>query len=141
LDQTSLPIVQKEQFLDSYEGRTKPPPATILIYAICTHACILVPQDDPIFTDGGFNRDNLFDAFSDHTTKLVKREYLTPRLATIQALILLCAYPSCDRWFYRNWIRAGMAVRMVRKIRYDFNLDDLNFHCYNRPRNSVYIEH
>lgn len=98
--------------MDSYEGRTTPPPATILVYAICTHACILLPKEDPIFKNA-VDRDNLFNAFVEHTTNLVRKEYLTPRLATIQALVLLCAFPSCDKSSYRNWIRAGMAVRMV----------------------------
>ena len=114
MDHHSLPIVQKRPFLDSYHGKTKPPPATILVYAICTHACILLKADDPIFQNAGVNRDELFQSFIEHTTNLVKKEYLTPRLATVQALVLLCAHPSCDRSFYRNWIRAGMAVRMVK---------------------------
>lgn len=116
MDHASLPIVDKDHFLDAYEGRTTPPPATILVYAICTHACILLPKEDPIFKDAGVDRDNLFNAFVEHTTNLVRKEYLTPRLATIQALVLLCAYPSCDKSSYRNWIRAGMAVRMVRTV-------------------------
>jgi hypothetical protein len=116
MDHASLPVVQKDTFLDAYEGRTNPPPATILIYAICTHVCLLLPKDDPIFLKAGSNRTELFNTFAEHTTNLVRKEYLTPRLATIQALILLCAYPDCDKSFYKNWLRAGMAVRMVMII-------------------------
>lgn len=113
MDHSTLPIVDKDDFLNAYEGRTKPPPATILIYAICTHACILLPADDPVFINAKLEREELFDTLVEHTTTLVRKEYLTPRLATIQALILLCAYPACDKSFYRNWLRVGMAVRMV----------------------------
>lgn len=120
MDHASLPIIDKEPFLDAYEGRTQPPSATILVYAICTHTCILLPIDDPIFKNAGLNRDDLFETLVEHTTNLVKKEYLTPRLATIQALVLLCAYPACDRSFYRNWLRAGMAVRMVMILTLQF---------------------
>ncbi|CAO0794192.1 unnamed protein product [Mucor circinelloides] len=116
MDHASLPIIDKEPFIDAYEGRIQPPPATILIYAICTHTCVLLPTDDPIFKDAGLDRDDLFDTLVEHTTNLVKKEYLTPRLATIQALVLLCAYPACDKSFYRNWLRAGMAVRMAQEL-------------------------
>ncbi|KAL9538414.1 hypothetical protein MBANPS3_010949 [Mucor bainieri] len=116
MDHASLPIIDKEPFMAAYEGRIQPPPATILIYAICTHTCILLPTDDPIFKNAGLDRDDLFDTLVEHTTNLVKKEYLTPRLATIQALVLLCAYPACDKSFYRNWLRAGMAVRMAQEL-------------------------
>jgi hypothetical protein len=114
-DHASLPVVDKESFLDAYQGRTQPPPAPILIYAICSHACILLPAEDPIFKDTGLDRDELVNRLVEHTTSLVRKEYLTPRLPTIQALVLLCAYPNCEKSFYRNWLRAGMAVRMVRE--------------------------
>jgi hypothetical protein len=119
-DHASLPVVDKETFLDAYEGRTKPPPATILVYAVCSHACILLPKDDPVFKDSGLDRDELVDTLVEHTTNLVRKEYLTPRLPTIQALVLLCAYPNYEKSFYRNWLRAGMAVRMVNYIKHCF---------------------
>ncbi|KAI7888416.1 caspase domain-containing protein [Mucor mucedo] len=116
MDHASLPVVQKQTFMDAYEGRSDPPPATILIYAICTHVCLLLQKDDPIFINAGSNRTELFTTLADYTTNLVRKEYLTPRLATIQALILLCAYPDCDKSFYKNWLRAGMAVRMAQEL-------------------------
>ncbi|CAO3628393.1 unnamed protein product [Mucor hiemalis] len=129
--------------MDSYEGRTNPPPATILVYAICTHACILLPKEDPIFKDA-VDRDNLFNAFVEHTTNLVRKEYLTPRLATIQALVLLCAFPSCDKSSYRNWIRAGMAVRMAQELGLHRTLEKLPlteemFEARKRLWFSVYV--
>jgi hypothetical protein len=131
MDHSTLPVVDKEDFLDAYEGRTKPPPATILIYAICTHACVLLPTDDPLFVNaGGIKRDKLFDTLVEHTTNLVRKEYLTPRLATIQALVLLCAYPACDKSFYRNWLRVGMAVRMVRFSSLFFMCGSIDFNNY-----------
>ncbi|GAA5813861.1 hypothetical protein MFLAVUS_007348 [Mucor flavus] len=116
MNHDTLPIVNKDDFLDSYEGRTKPPPATILVYAICTHVSTILPCDDPFFTNVGVKRDELFQTLLEHTTFLIRKEYLTPRLATIQALVLLCAYPACDKSFYRNWLRAGMAVRMAQEL-------------------------
>lgn len=112
-DHPSLPVIDKEPFLDAYEGRTHPSPAPILVYAICSHVCILLPEEDAIFKHTGLDRRELVTTFLEHATNLVRKEYLTPRLPTIQALVLLCAYPNCDQSFYRNWLRAGMAVRMV----------------------------
>jgi hypothetical protein len=109
-----MPVVDREPFMDAYEGRTEPPPATLLVYAICTRVCTLMQKDDPIFVNSGRDRDEVHSGLLEYTSALAKREYLTPRLGTIQALVLLCSYPLTGRSFYKVWLRAGMAVRMVR---------------------------
>lgn len=113
MDHACMPVVDKEPFMDSYEGKTEPPPATILVYAICTRVCTLLEKEDPIFKNAGRERDEVHDALLDYTSTLAKREYLIPRTETIQALILLCSYPLSSDSFYKVWLRAGMAVRMV----------------------------
>ncbi|KAI8888422.1 hypothetical protein K501DRAFT_240329 [Backusella circina FSU 941] len=112
----SLPLVDKDEFMDGYEGRIEPPPAPILTYAICSYACIVIPLNDPIFERHNVDRNKLFDTLVEHTTYLVRKEYLTPRIATIQALVLLCSYRSCDNSFYKNWLRTGMSVRMAQEL-------------------------
>jgi hypothetical protein len=113
---TTLPVVEKEEFMNAFEGRTTPPPAPLLTYAICTYACFLLRTDDPIFKDAGVERDNIFQTLLDRTALLVRKEYLKPRIVTIQALILLCLHPTYSTSSYRNWILAGMAVRMAQDL-------------------------
>jgi hypothetical protein len=72
--------------------------------------------NDPIFEKHNVDRNRLFDTLVEHTTYLVRKEYLTPRIATIQALVLLCSYRSCDNSFYKNWLRTGMSVRMAQEL-------------------------
>lgn len=112
----SLPLIDKEEFMSSYHGHKKPAPAPILIYAICTHACSLLRKDDPLIEKYGVGHKKLFDTLLDHTNTLVQKEYLTPRLATIQALVLLFSYPNSGSSLYRNWLRAGMSVRMAQDL-------------------------
>ncbi|KAI9478233.1 MAG: caspase domain-containing protein [Benjaminiella poitrasii] len=114
LESVSLPLIDKETFMNAYEGRTQPSTSPILLYSICIHTCLLLPIDDPIFEH--LDRTELFSTLVEHTTKLVKKEYLIPRHATIQALVLLCTYPFCDKSLYKNWIRSGMAVRMAQEL-------------------------
>lgn len=113
---TTLPVLEKEEYMDAFEGRTTPPPAPLLSYAICTYACFLLRTDDPIFKDAGVERDHVFQTLLDRATFLVRKEYLKPRIVTIQALVLLCAHPTYSTSSYRNWILAGMAVRMAQDL-------------------------
>ncbi|KAI8885425.1 hypothetical protein K501DRAFT_179812 [Backusella circina FSU 941] len=115
-DNSILPILEKEEYMDAFEGRTSPPPAPLLTYAICTFACFLVPQEDPIFKEAGIERDHIFKTLLDRASVLVRSEYLVPRIVTIQALILLCGHPTYSTTSYRNWILAGMAVRMAQDL-------------------------
>lgn len=118
---STLPVLHKEEFMDAYEGRTTPPPSKLLTYAVCTYACFLLGSNDSIFKKGNIKRDDAFKTLLDRASVLVRKEYLKPRVVTIQALILLCAHPTYSTSSYRNWILAGMAVRMVtnRKIQKD----------------------
>ncbi|KAL9547989.1 hypothetical protein MBANPS3_005905 [Mucor bainieri] len=113
---TTLPVLEKQEYMDAFEGRTTPPPAPLLTYAICTYACFLLRSDDPIFKDAGVERDHVFQTLLDRATFLVRKEYLKPRIVTIQALVLLCAHPTYSTSSYRNWILAGMAVRMAQDL-------------------------
>lgn len=112
---STLPVLQKDEFMDAYEGRTTPPPTKLLTYAVCTYACFLIGSNDPIFKNANIQRDDAFKTLLDRASVMVRKEYLKPRVVTIQALILLCAHPTYSTSSYRNWILAGMAVRMVKK--------------------------
>jgi hypothetical protein len=111
-----LPVLDKDEYMDAFEGRTSPPPAPLLTYAICTFACFLVSEDNPMFKEAGIERDRIFKTLLDRASVLVRSEYLVPRIVTIQALILLCGHPTYSTTSYRNWILAGMAVRMAQDL-------------------------
>lgn len=113
---TTIPVIDKEEYLNAFEGRTTPPPAPLLTYAICTYACFLLKSTDPMFATAGVERDYVFQTLLERATILVRKEYLKPRIVTIQALVLLCAHPTYSTSSYRNWILAGMAVRMAQDL-------------------------
>ncbi|CAO3625636.1 unnamed protein product [Cunninghamella blakesleeana] len=112
----TLPILEKEEFMNSYMGTTHPSPDPLLIYAICSYACYMVPSSHPMFKSAGLERNTVFHALVDRAGLLIRNEYLTPRIQTIQALILLCAHPTYSSGSYRNWLLAGMAVRMAQDL-------------------------
>ncbi|KAI8098464.1 fungal-specific transcription factor domain-containing protein, partial [Halteromyces radiatus] len=112
----TLPILDEEEFVNAFEGKTSPPPSPLLTYAICSYSCFLVPSNHPIFTRSGLERNQIFHTLVDRAGLLIRTEYLTPRIQTIQALILLCAHPTYSSGSYRNWILAGMAVRMAQDL-------------------------
>ncbi|KAI8332628.1 fungal-specific transcription factor domain-containing protein [Chlamydoabsidia padenii] len=112
----TLPILDKDEFINSFEGKTHPPPAPLLTYAICSYACFLVPSDHPIFVQSDLERNQIFSALVDRAGMFIRSEYLVPRIQTIQALILLCAHPTYSSGSYRNWLLAGMAVRMAQDL-------------------------
>lgn len=115
-DHTTLPVLDREEYMDAFQGRTTPPPAPLLTYAICTYSCFLLKCDDPIFREAGVERDVIFKILLDRANQLVRREYLRPRIVTIQALVILCTHPTYSTNSYRNWILAGMAVRMAQDL-------------------------
>ncbi|KAF7722049.1 hypothetical protein EC973_003731 [Apophysomyces ossiformis] len=115
-DHPTLPILDKTEFLNAFEGRTEHPPPPLLTYAICAHTCFTLLADDPLFKHAGVDRNEVFEALLERSSELIRREYLTPRLATIQALMLLCGHPTLSTDTYRNWVRAGMAVRMAQDL-------------------------
>ncbi|KAI9283399.1 caspase domain-containing protein, partial [Sporodiniella umbellata] len=116
IEHSTLPVVEKEHFMDAFEGRTQPPPATILTYAIWAHTCSILSVHDPIFKKYDVEREHICNVLWTHITKIVKREYLTPRYATIQALVLICTYPNTYKTFHTNWMRGGMAIRMAQEL-------------------------
>ncbi|RCH91972.1 hypothetical protein CU098_009074, partial [Rhizopus stolonifer] len=113
---TILPVVEKNEYMDAFEGRITPPPAPLLTYAMCAYSCFLLKQSDPAFRQAGVERDDIFQALLERTSTLVRKEYLKPRVVTIQALTLLCAHPTYSTSSYRNWLLAGMAVRMAQDL-------------------------
>ncbi|CAO3599944.1 unnamed protein product [Absidia cylindrospora] len=115
-DCRTLPILDQEEFIDSFEGKTAALPAPLLTYAICSYACFLVTSDHPLFTQSGLNRNKIFQALFDRAGMFLRAQYLIPKIQTIQALVLLSAHPTYITKSNRNWILAGMAVRMAQDL-------------------------
>ncbi|KAG1303764.1 hypothetical protein G6F64_009792 [Rhizopus arrhizus] len=117
MDHDTLPVVDREPFMDAYQGRIQPPPATVLVYAIWTYTFSILPPGDPLLKKYNIeDSEHLFEVFWEHTSSIMRSEYLTPRYATIQALVLLCMIPNTHNVFHKNWVRAGMAVRMAQEL-------------------------
>lgn len=84
---------------------------TILAY--CDALRRRISSDNPVFKQAGVSRDYVYHKLVERASELVRREYLIPRISSIQALVILCSQPTYSTSSYRNWILAGMAVRMV----------------------------
>lgn len=110
----TLPIVNKQEYLDAYHGQTQSPPSSLLTSAICTYACFMISSEHPVFQECGMSCDQVFHALIDRASQLIRRDYLTSGISTIKALVILCSQPTYSTSSYRNWILAGMAVRMVK---------------------------
>ncbi|ORZ24584.1 fungal-specific transcription factor domain-domain-containing protein [Absidia repens] len=115
-DCRTLPILDQEEFTNSFEGKTTALPAPLLTYAICSYACFLVPSNHQLFIKSGLNRNKIFQALFDRAGMFLRAEYLIPKIQTIQALVLLSAHPTYISKSNRNWILAGMAVRMAQDL-------------------------
>ncbi|KAI9315761.1 fungal-specific transcription factor domain-containing protein [Dichotomocladium elegans] len=112
----TLPIISKQEYINAFEGRTSPPPSPLLTYAICTYSCFVISSDDPVFKECGMSCDQVFHTLSDRASHLIRRDYLTSGISTIKALVILCSQPTYSTSSYRNWILAGMAVRMAQDL-------------------------
>ncbi|KAL0073719.1 hypothetical protein F4703DRAFT_1745667 [Phycomyces blakesleeanus] len=96
--------------LDEENTSDKIAPRSLIVALVHRLCC------DSIFKDAGVEQSVVMKAFLENSSELVRKEFLTPRLPTIQAFILLCAFPSHSTESYRIWIRAGMAVRMAQEL-------------------------
>ncbi|CEI97156.1 hypothetical protein RMCBS344292_11293 [Rhizopus microsporus] len=106
-----LPIVDKDDFMRTFEGKALHSLAPLLVYAICTFSCSLVSSDDPMFREAGLERDELYRLLNDRAAALVRRGYLLPRASTIQALVLFASHPDYTSTSHNSWIKAGMAAQ------------------------------
>ena len=120
-----MPIIDKKQFFAAYNNfKTNKNNnddnnngiSQSLIYAMCAYTAYRLPTHDSIFNNPNYNntsRDTSFHYFMDKAVDIVKDEYFVCKLATVQALILICAQPIISTIQTRNWVFSGLAVRMV----------------------------
>ncbi|RCH85815.1 Transcriptional activator of fatty acid utilization, partial [Rhizopus stolonifer] len=111
-----LPIVDRDDYLDAFEGRKSPPPAILLTCAICTYACLLVKPGDPMFEKASVTYEDVHRILADLAIPLYERNSLVSCISTIQALVLYANYPPLMSNTNLNWIFAGMAVRMAQDL-------------------------
>ncbi|CAO3663594.1 unnamed protein product [Rhizopus stolonifer] len=111
-----LPIVDRDDYLDAFEGRKSPPPAILLTCAICTYACFLVKPDDPMFEKASVTHEDIYRILADLALTLYRRNYLVPCISTIQALVLYTNHPPLVNNTNVNWLFAGIAVKMAQDL-------------------------
>lgn len=127
--------------MNAFEGKTSPPPSPLLTYSICTYACFLIRSDDPLFENASVQRDEIYRILTDRASVLFRTVYLVPRIATIQALVLIANQPVYSGISHKNWILAGMAVRMVSLVKPSFKVDTSKFFLIGtRSRASSYVK-
>ena len=107
-------MLDKEEFLAAYHPTHDTPTIPLsLIYALCAHTCYQLPHDDPVFSRNNVSRDTTFRDFTEKAVDLIKEDYFVSRVATIQAIVLICAQPVRAIQRNHNWVFSGLAVRMV----------------------------
>ncbi|KAI7855773.1 fungal-specific transcription factor domain-containing protein [Circinella umbellata] len=126
----SMPIIDKSDFFAAYnkfknnnnnnDDNNNNSISQSLIYAMCAYAAYQLPTHDSIFNNFKYNntsRDTAFHYFMDKAVDIVKNEYFVSKLATVQALVLICAQPVISTGQTRNWVFSGLAVRMAQEFR------------------------
>ncbi|CAO3698008.1 unnamed protein product [Rhizopus stolonifer] len=138
-----LPILDRDEYMDALEGKISTPPAPLLTYAICSSACFLVNPDDPIFKDASVERNEIYHLLIDRASALFRIEYLVPRISTIQAFVLFAGHPALSNTAHKNWILAGMAVRMAQDLGLHRMMKSVESLAFNTKRKrlwySVYV--
>ena len=122
----SMPIIDKSDFFAAYnkfknnnnnnDDNNNNSISQSLIYAMSAYTAYQLPTHDSIFNNFKYNntsRDTAFHYFMDKAVDIVKNEYFVSKLATVQALVLICAQPVISTGQTRNWVFSGLAVRMV----------------------------
>ncbi|KAI9243390.1 fungal-specific transcription factor domain-containing protein [Phascolomyces articulosus] len=120
----TMPIIDKNEFFTAYNNKDQNENISqSLVYAMCAYTTYRLPSDDPIFntnsqeTTPNPSRDATFRYFMDKAVDVVKDEYFVSKIATVQALTLICAQPVLATSQNRNWVFSGLAVRMAQEFR------------------------
>ncbi|KAI8146800.1 fungal-specific transcription factor domain-containing protein [Fennellomyces sp. T-0311] len=141
----TAPVLDKEEFLAAYQPIHNAPSIPFsLIYAVCAYTSYRLPYNDPIFSRNNVSRDTMFRDFTEKAVDLIKEDYFISRLATIQAIVLICAQPTKVVNQNRNWVFSGLAVRMAQEFRLHRlanppTTDTKRLDLYKRIWCSVYI--
>ncbi|KAG1507865.1 hypothetical protein G6F47_005754 [Rhizopus delemar] len=133
-----LPILDREEYMNAFEGKTSPPPSPLLTYSICAYACFLIRSDDPLFENASVKRDEIYRILTDRAAVLFRTVYLVPRIATIQALVLIANQPVYSGISHKNWILAGMAVRMAQDLGLHRTLKTVDAADFNKKRKRIW---
>ncbi|KAI9488059.1 fungal-specific transcription factor domain-containing protein [Zychaea mexicana] len=124
----TMPVIDKSAFFAIYNAKkhnnvsssdciSATTISQSLVYAMCAYTCYRLSAKDPLFETNKPSRDTAFRYFTDKAADLIKDEYFVSRLATVQALILICAQPVVATDQNRNWVFSGLAVRMAQEFR------------------------
>ncbi|KAI9267843.1 fungal-specific transcription factor domain-containing protein [Sporodiniella umbellata] len=141
-----LPIVDREDFLDSYEGRGPSPPSTLLICAICAYACLLVKPCDPLFARESTTYEVVYKSISKLASTFFQTPSFTPSIESIQALCLFANHPPflsfcCSSFLSSSdtiWIFTGLAVRLAQDLGLHRTVDSTNNSDSNMKRKRLW---
>ncbi|KAJ2956678.1 hypothetical protein NQZ79_g7498 [Umbelopsis isabellina] len=112
----NYPVISKKEFMDAFEGKTKPAPSRMLMNAMFCVACRHLKADHPVLKRHNLDPKRLFKLFTDRAAMAFTQQYFNPNVSTIQALLLVTTNPNYTPHGNPNWIWCGMAVRMAQDI-------------------------
>jgi hypothetical protein len=112
----NYPVIDKVEFMDAFEQRTKPAPSRMLLNAMFCVACRHLRADHPVLKRHNLDPKRLFKLFTDRAAMAFTRQYFNPNVSTIQALLLVTTNPNYTPHGNPNWIWCGMAIRMAQDI-------------------------
>jgi len=110
------PIIDKQEFMDSFEQRTSPAPSRMLLNAMFCVACRHLHADHPVLKRHNLDPKRLFKLFTDRSAVAFTRQYFSPNVSSIQAVLLVTSNPNYTPHGNPNWIWSGMAIRMAQDI-------------------------
>jgi hypothetical protein len=101
-----LPLFYKRQLFSTVDNPTVDPVAPLLLNAIYAVASRISP-DVRVRSDPN-SPDTAGDLFFDRAEKLLDESYDTPRISTVQALLLLASHQHGAMKSARAWLYSGM---------------------------------
>jgi hypothetical protein len=107
------PIIDKQEFMEAFEQNVAPATSRMLLNAMFCVACRHLKADHPILKRHNLDPKRLFKLFTDRAAMAFTRQYFSPNVSTIQALLLVTSNPNYTPHGNPNWIWSGMAIRMV----------------------------
>ncbi|RUS30413.1 fungal-specific transcription factor domain-containing protein [Jimgerdemannia flammicorona] len=110
----ALPIINKPIFLRQYRAELSPPPPLLLLNAIYAIASRF--DRDPSLRTDPDRADTLGADFFERAKMYLDRDYVHPRLSTVQALILISSHQNGISEGSGSWLHAGMAIRMAQDL-------------------------
>ncbi|CAO3608615.1 unnamed protein product [Mucor hiemalis] len=111
-----LPILDMDQFYDSYNKKGYADTFIPIILTVCRVTCRLLKKDDPLVKKYKVDRANLFRDIERQMDLYFDLDFLEPKIETIQVLLLSAS--NAAKWGLESadWISTSIAVKMAQDL-------------------------